>query len=225
MDARALCLRCLGAEAKTSQQNHNSRSACESERNQFAPELSRIMATFGPAAVEMCSIGPKHTNPMWLAPERCPAGTKPTAHRHPFDPDRGSDPLERHAGRLQPCRFLIARLPSAIGNLTTPPGSGGFDGIRCDHRSVGHLHDRLFGDLLADAANADMAAVDDGLDCVTKVARQVPAIGHLNGIRCPLADAVGVGSGTVACHNLDTGVEATWLGFRLADTRNLPVTN
>jgi hypothetical protein len=186
----------------------NSRSADEAERNEFAPELSRVVATLCPAAVEMGSMRPEHTDALWLAPERCPAGTKPAPDRLPLGPDRGSDMCERHASRFQPHRFLIARLLAPISNLTALRGSGEFDGVRRNDWPVSNRHDRLFSNLLADASNANMVALDDGLDGVTQITQQVPPIGHLNGTRRALADAVGIGAGTVARHNLHARVFA-----------------
>ena len=53
-----------------------------------------------------------------------------------------------------------------------------------------------------------MLTIDDGLNGVTEVAQQVPTVSNLNRVRRPLADTVGIGAGTVARDNLDTGVLA-----------------
>jgi len=95
----------------------------------------------------MGSIRPEHTDALWLAPERCPAGTKPTPDRLPLGPDQGSDTCERRASRFQPHRFLIARLPAPISNLTALLGSGEFDGVRRNDWPVSNRHDRLFSNL------------------------------------------------------------------------------
>ena len=45
-----------------------------------------------------------------------------------------------------------------------------------------------------------------GADGIAKVAQQVPAVGHLDRIRCSLAHAIRVGAGPVARDDLDPGV-------------------
>ena len=51
-----------------------------------------------------------------------------------------------------------------------------------------------------------MVTVGDGMDGVTQIPQQVPAVGDLDGIGRTLARAVGVDAGPVSGDDLDAGV-------------------
>jgi hypothetical protein len=48
-----------------------------------------------------------------------------------------------------------------------------------------------------------MVTANNGLNGFTKIAQQMPPITHLNRVRCPLTDAVRVGTGTITGDNLN----------------------
>ena len=48
-----------------------------------------------------------------------------------------------------------------------------------------------------------MVAIGDGADSIAEITQQVPAVRNLDRFRRALADAIGVGTSTVARHNLD----------------------
>jgi hypothetical protein len=64
-----------------------------------------------------------------------------------------------------------------------------------------------------------MVTANDSLNRVTKIAQQMPPITHLNRIRCPLTDAVRVGTGPIAGNNLDPGM----LTQPLSEAVSLPI--
>jgi hypothetical protein len=164
---------------------HSSRLSREAERDQFPPKLSRVATSLVPTAVKIIVVGFEKADPPWFAPERCADSTKPTPDRLTFSTDQDGDPLEGDTCRLQSCGFRVARLSPCRGGLTAP-----------------------FGDLLADALNGGMVAVNDGANGLTQVAQQVPSVSDLNRIRCPLTRAVRVSSGAIAGNDLNTRMMA-----------------
>ena len=58
-------------------------------------------------------------------------------------------------------------------------------------------------DVLGGTSGCGSMPVAEGLDGLADVAEQVPSIGDLDGVRGTLADAVGVGTGTIAGDDLD----------------------
>ena len=61
-----------------------------------------------------------------------------------------------------------------------------------------------------------MVAIDDSPHSIAEIARQVPAVRHLDRLRRALADPVGVGARTVARDDLDPGTLAKPLRQRLS---------
>ena len=53
-----------------------------------------------------------------------------------------------------------------------------------------------------------MVAIDNGTDGIAEIAQQMPAIGYLDRFRRALPDPVRVGTGAVACDDLDAGMLA-----------------
>ena len=62
--------------------------------------------------------------------------------------------------------------------------------------------------MLSSATGGGAVLVGKTLHGITEVAQQMPPVGHLDGIRCALANAVGIGSSTVAGDDLDPGTTA-----------------
>ena len=60
--------------------------------------------------------------------------------------------------------------------------------------------------LFGGAVQLAVVTVDHGPDGIAEIAQQVPAVRHLDRLRCALADPVGVGAGTVARDDLDPGM-------------------
>jgi hypothetical protein len=52
-------------------------------------------------------------------------------------------------------------------------------------------------------AEITVVAIDDGADSIAEITQQVPAVRNLDCFRRALADPIGVGTSTVARHNLD----------------------
>ena len=63
-------------------------------------------------------------------------------------------------------------------------------------------------ELLGGTLDRAMMSVDHGANGVAEVAQQVPAIRHLDRIRCTLADPVRVGPRSVTRHDFDAGMLA-----------------
>jgi hypothetical protein len=64
-----------------------------------------------------------------------------------------------------------------------------------------------------------MVAIDNGLHCIPEIAKQVPSVRNLNGIRRPLANAISISSGAIARDDLNAGILAQPVG----DCLGLPV--
>ena len=77
---------------------------------------------------------------------------------------------------------------------------------RRDRSASGILGRQVHHDLAADAPDRGVMAVGNGMDRVTEVPQQMPAVADLDGIGRALAHAVGVGPGTIPGDDLDARV-------------------
>src|SRR3954471_7825351 len=151
----------------------------------------------------MVGIGAENAAPPRLTPQRDGTGAQPAAHGLAPNANRGSDTLERHAHRLQPRGFLVTRLSLCIGRLAAPFGPGWFGRFLGGYGRAGGQRRRLFRNVSAHPPDIGMVTANNGLNGFTKIAQQMPPITHLNRVRCPLTDAVRVGTGPVAGDNLN----------------------
>jgi len=60
-------------------------------------------------------------------------------------------------------------------------------------------------DVLCSAPGSGTVPITKGLDGLSKVPEQMPPISNLDGAGRALTDTVGIGSGTIACDDLDAG--------------------
>ena len=81
--------------------------------------------------------------------------------------------------------------------------------------AVGGRIGRGYIDLLGCALDGAVMAVDNGTDCIAKIAQQVPAVRDLDRFRRALKDPVCISTGTIACDHLNAGMPAEPIGKRL----------
>ena len=53
-----------------------------------------------------------------------------------------------------------------------------------------------------------MMAIDNSLHCIAEIAKQVPSVRNLNGIRRPLANAISISPGAIARDDLNARIFA-----------------
>ncbi len=98
--------------------------------------------------------------------------------------------------------MLIAPLSTGIGRLTAPGCSGRLGAVR--HGRNRDWHRQRCGELLGGLPDRGILAIDNGANRVAKVTQQVLPICDLRGIWSPLARTVGVSTGSVAGHDLNS---------------------
>ena len=138
----------------------------------------------------------------------CSSGPQPAPDRLAVGTELCGDARDGGASRVQPRCILIPSLSPGVGGVAPARRCSGLGAVRCDR---GHGDDGrgcLFPDLLGRQPDRRMLAVHKGLNSITEVAQQMPAVRDLNRTRCTLPRTVRVGAGPVACHHLDPGVLA-----------------
>jgi len=185
---------------------HGPRSAGEAEVDQLPPEQGGVATTLRPAPFKTVAIRCKNAHPRRLAPERGATGPKPAPDRLAVGAEFGGDARDGNACRVQPCSFLVARVPPGTGCQATLGCRTRLATVRLGDRYYHGQNGCLLADLLGSASDSGVLTINHGADGIAEVAQQVPPICNLDRIRRTLPHAVRVGTGPVARDNLDAWV-------------------
>ena len=136
-----------------------------------------------------------------LTPGRRLASAQPAPDGVAGQPQGAGDRPGPQALLVEAGDLIEARLALGITAPLALLELGRWPGLRRRHIGVQLGRDRAGG-----LAQLGRVPVEHLPERVTAVAQQVPAVGDLDRLRRPLADAVGVGTGAVAADDLDAGM-------------------
>ena len=167
---------------------------------EFTPEPCAVAAAFGPAMGEVGFVWSDIAGLLGLGVCRRSAGLQPAIDRRHARTHGTTDGMARQAQPMQPQDFLIADLTaiSSICPQAVLVHSRRQRGFRRSGRPLRHGTRSL--------ADSAAVAVHPALQGLAQVAKEVPAVGDLHGIRCTLPDGVSIGAGAVASDDLDPAV-------------------